>query len=180
MVNLDEAEVLPRAANFVIEDGKVHLRASRCPSCGAALYPSREICPADGTDSLEDILLSSSGTVYTFTVARQSTPEFRTPYVLVYVDFPENVRVLLPYDGSEPPVIGAKVEIVMADGPPGWKMMSLFQCLMPNRDLNQRWPFYEWEFGSLSTLEAVSAGSACRSGGQVVRWEVALSQARAA
>ncbi len=38
-------------------------------------------------------------------------------------------------------------------------MMSLFQCLMPNRDLNQRWPFYEWEFGSLSTVEAVSAGS---------------------
>ncbi len=117
VVNLDEAEVSPKAENFVVENGKVRLRASKCGSCGAVFYPPRSICPGDGTSSMEDALLSSAGTVYTFTVARQSTPEFRTPYVLVYVDFPENVRVLLPFDGSEPPSIGAKVEIVMANGP---------------------------------------------------------------
>ncbi|MDA8270111.1 MAG: OB-fold domain-containing protein [Actinomycetota bacterium] len=117
MVSLDEAEGPVGIVDFTTQNGKVRLRASRCPSCGAALYPPREICPSDGTDSLEDILLSSSGTVYTFTVARQSTPEFKTPYVLVYVDFPEDVRVLLPFAGTEPPPIGAEVEIIMGAGP---------------------------------------------------------------
>ncbi len=117
MVNLDEAEVSRNGVEFLIQDGKVRLRASRCPACGAAFYPHRDNCSADGTSPIEDILLSSGGTVYTFTVARQSTPEFKTPYVLVYVDFPEDVRVLLPYDGEKPPPIGASVEIVMAAGP---------------------------------------------------------------
>ena len=117
MVSLDEAQLPSGIVDFTIQDGKVRLRASRCPSCGAALYPPREICPSDGADSLEEILLSNSGTVYTFTVARQSTPEFKTPYVLVYVDFPEDVRVLLPFSGTEPPPIGAKVEVTMGAGP---------------------------------------------------------------
>ncbi len=38
-------------------------------------------------------------------------------------------------------------------------MTVLFQSLMPDRDLKPRWPFYEWEFGSLSTVEAVLASS---------------------
>lgn len=40
---------------------------------------------------------SASGAwLYTYTVVFQSTPEFRTPYLLGYVDLPEGVRVLAP------------------------------------------------------------------------------------
>ncbi|TAN20477.1 MAG: hypothetical protein EPN30_10145 [Actinomycetota bacterium] len=117
MVKLDEAKDSPRTGDYIIEDNKVRLHASRCPSCGAVFYPRRNNCSADATSPLEEIALSSGGTVYTFTVARQSTPEFKTPYVLAYVDFKEDVRVLLPFDADEPPVIGAAVEIVMAAGP---------------------------------------------------------------
>ncbi|MCL6094839.1 MAG: OB-fold domain-containing protein [Actinobacteria bacterium] len=117
MTKVDEAEAPEKVVNYVIEDGKVRLRASKCPTCGGVFQPPRSICPADGSSPLDDILLASEGTVYTFTVVRQSTPEFKTPYILVYVDFPEQVRVLMPYDGEEPPPIGSQVDIVMGSGP---------------------------------------------------------------
>ena len=117
MTRVDEVSIPEKVANYVIEGDRVRLRASRCPACGSVFHPPRTICPIDGAGSLEEILLGNEGTVYTFTVVRQSTPEFKTPYVLVYVDFPEQVRVLMPYDGEEPPSIGSQVDIVMGFGP---------------------------------------------------------------
>jgi hypothetical protein len=61
--------------------------------------------------------LSGRGTVYTYTVVRQSTPEFRTPYVLVYVDLPEGVRVLGQLVGcpEEAVRVGMPVEVVFEE-----------------------------------------------------------------
>ncbi|MHB8262466.1 MAG: Zn-ribbon domain-containing OB-fold protein [Acidimicrobiales bacterium] len=117
MTKADEAGTPEKVVNYVIEGDKVRLRASRCSACGSVFHPPRTICPADGASPLEETLLGDEGTVYTFTVVRQSTPEFRVPYVLVYVDFPEQVRVLMPYDGEEPPPIGSRVNVVMGFGP---------------------------------------------------------------
>ncbi|HUY60534.1 MAG TPA: zinc ribbon domain-containing protein [Candidatus Dormibacteraeota bacterium] len=103
--------------NYDVEDQRVRLRASRCRACGAVFHPPRLVCAGCGHRELEPVHLGPVGTAYTFTCVHQSTPDFQTPYVLVYVDFPEAVRVLLPFLGDEPPAIGETVELVLGPGP---------------------------------------------------------------
>lgn len=76
------------------QDGKGRLIGSRCPSCGAHFFPAREVCSGCLTEDLKHVPLSGQGTLYTYTVVRQSTPGFTVPYLLGYVDLPEGVRVL--------------------------------------------------------------------------------------
>jgi uncharacterized OB-fold protein len=81
-----ELEVLP--------DGSGSLRGSRCRACGAHFFPTRKACAGCLGDDLEAVSFSSRGKLYTYTVVRQSTPEFEVPYALGYVDFPEGVRIM--------------------------------------------------------------------------------------
>ena len=102
---------------YEVEDGLVRLRAGRCPACNAVYCPARLVCDGCGHRGLEEILLAPRGKIYTFTTVHQSTPEFQTPYHLCYVDFDEQVRVMLPAAGEERPRIGEDVEIVLGTGP---------------------------------------------------------------
>ncbi|MDR7555868.1 MAG: Zn-ribbon domain-containing OB-fold protein [Armatimonadota bacterium] len=127
------AEAVPlRPGLFVAgADGALHLAGSRCPRCGACYFPPRLVCARCLHGALETVALSRQGTVYTYTVVHQSTPEFATPYVLAYVDLPDGVRVLAPLAGIGPDevAIGLPVELrvepvrVGADGRPilGWQ-----------------------------------------------------------
>ncbi|MDR7482374.1 MAG: Zn-ribbon domain-containing OB-fold protein [Armatimonadota bacterium] len=95
------------------EGGRLRLAGSRCPRCGACYFPRRLVCARCLATDLEVVGLSSRGTVYTYTVVHQSTPEFPTPYVLAYVDLPDGVRVLAPLADIDPSDvrIGAPVDL---------------------------------------------------------------------
>jgi uncharacterized protein len=95
------------------EQGAWRLLASRCAGCGSHYFPRRRVCARCLNDSMDDALLSTRGTLYTYTVVRQSTPTFPSPYVLGYVDLPEKVRVLGRFADCEPEQgrIGMPVEI---------------------------------------------------------------------
>ena len=116
MVSTESATAVMKRT-YEVEDGLVRLRAGRCPACNAVYCPARLVCDGCGHRGLEEILLAPRATIYTFTTVHQSTPDFRTPYHLAYVDFDEQVRVMLPVAGEEPPRIGAAVEIVLGPGP---------------------------------------------------------------
>jgi len=88
-----ELEVLP--------DGTGHLLGSRCRACGAHFFPIREACAGCLSDDLETVRFSTEGTLYTYSVVRQSTPAFEVPYMLGYVDFPEGVRIMGQISGCE-------------------------------------------------------------------------------
>jgi hypothetical protein len=53
------------------------------------------------SQDLETVRFSTEGTVYTFTIVRQSTKQFEVPYALGYVDFPEGVRIMGQLSGVE-------------------------------------------------------------------------------
>ncbi len=74
---------------------------SRCRSCGAHFFPIREACAGCLSADLETVKFSTEGTLYTYSVVRQSTPAFEVPYVLGYVDFPEGVRIMGQIGGCE-------------------------------------------------------------------------------
>ncbi len=116
MTTVQQPTEVPPGA-YQMEDGLARLRAGRCPECGALFCPPRLACAGCGHRGLDEVLLAPQGTVYTFTQVHQSTPEFQAPYVLAYVDFPEQVRVMLPVLGDQAPPIGATVQIVEAPGP---------------------------------------------------------------
>lgn len=94
------------------EDGSGNLLGSRCRSCGAHFFPIREACSGCLSADLETIGFSTAGTLYTYSVVRQSTPDFDVPYVLGYVDFPEGVRIMGQITGIEP----EEIKIGMAMG----------------------------------------------------------------
>ncbi len=75
-------------------DGTGNLLGSRCRSCGAHFFPVREACAGCLSQDLKTVKFSTKGTLYTYSVVRQSTPAFEVPYALGYVDFPEGVRIM--------------------------------------------------------------------------------------
>ena len=108
--------------------GNVTLLGNRCDGCGTTYFPAHGLCVRClSAERLRSARLSRQGTVYTFTVVYQSTPEFPTPYVLAYVDLPEGVRVLAQMTDVVPrqvqtgmavEVVGAVVPSAHAEEPP--------------------------------------------------------------
>ncbi len=89
------AESYPSADCWVEEGGTLFLIGSRCPTCGKHAFPRRAFCDACGTAGpLERVKLDSAGTLYTFSEVHVAPKVFSTPYVIGYVDLPQNVRVL--------------------------------------------------------------------------------------
>lgn len=82
-------------------DGTGNLLGSQCRSCGAHFFPVRQACSGCLSQDLETVKFSTEGTLYTYTVVRQSTPAFEVPYALGYVDFPEGVRIMGQIAGVE-------------------------------------------------------------------------------
>ncbi len=85
----------------VRSDGTGNLLGSECRSCGAHFFPIRQVCAGCLSQDLETVRFSTEGTLYTYSVVRQSTPAFEVPYALGYVDFPEGVRIMGQIAGVE-------------------------------------------------------------------------------
>ena len=105
-----------RPGEFELDaDGTGHILGSRCGNCGAHFFPVRQACAGCLHDDLETIRFSTTATLYTFSVVRQSTPDFEVPYALGYVDLPEGVRVMAQLTGRDPEdyEIGMEMELVV-------------------------------------------------------------------
>ena len=100
-------------------DGSGNLVGGRCRSCGAHFFPVREVCSRCLSDDLMKVGLSTKGTLYTFSVVRQSTPAFEVPYMLGYVDFPEGVRIMGQIGGAEVDEITIGMPMVLSLEPFG-------------------------------------------------------------
>ena len=72
---------------------RIRLVGARCTSCGSVFFPARKRCTHCFSHELERHALSPTGKIYSFSVVHAASPAFNPPYVVAYVDFPENVRV---------------------------------------------------------------------------------------
>ncbi len=99
----------------VTAGGEGFLLGSRCSNCGAHFFPVRQACSGCLHADLETVRFSTTATLYTFSVVRQSTPDFAVPYALGYVDLPEGVRVMAQLTGRDPEdyQIGMEMELVV-------------------------------------------------------------------
>lgn len=93
------------------------LLADRCRKCGETFFPKRVFCAACTSDDMEDVVLSSTGTVQTFTVVRQQLPgsAMTPPYAIVNiaVDRGPTVQTVTPGDHLKGLAIGGRVELII-------------------------------------------------------------------
>jgi len=98
--------ISPEAAEFFAGTVRDELRLQRCGACGLHHHYPRVACPHCGSDDLEWITASGSGTVHSFTVVRQNgIPPFaeQVPFVVVLVDLDEpGARMLAQMPGVAP------------------------------------------------------------------------------
>lgn len=101
---------------------KVRLAGSRCRSCRYTFFGRRTGCENCGSESLEGIILSQRGVVWSYTVLHYPSPgDYKgpqpfEPFAVAAVEMPEEVRVLAPL--TDVPVdrvqVGMEVELVVA------------------------------------------------------------------
>lgn len=103
-------------------DGTGFLQANRCRRCGLTFFPRRNFCTeCGGTDSLEDVRLSRTGTLHTFTEVHRASPGLQTPYILGYVDLEDGVRILAPLAGCRVEDLRVGMAMSLVFGPALWK-----------------------------------------------------------
>lgn len=99
------------------------LLGSRCDDCGEVTFPKQNSCPSCTGAATEEILLSRSGTLWTWTIQRfpppvppfKGDPEHFTPFGVGYVELAEGVRVegRLTECDPEKLAIGMDMELVL-------------------------------------------------------------------
>jgi uncharacterized OB-fold protein len=103
------------------DDGRLVL--PQCASCGTVIWYPRLFCPHCRATDIGWIEASGHGTIYSFTVVRQSMGEWKdvVPYVLAYVELDEGPRVLTNVVDCDPDVVevGQPVEVTFDRSPEG-------------------------------------------------------------
>jgi uncharacterized OB-fold protein len=71
-----------------------HLVGKKCGGCGAVYLGKRVACSKCGTvDQFSEVPLSTTGSLWVYSIVHQSAPGIPTPYVAAIVDLPEGVSV---------------------------------------------------------------------------------------
>jgi uncharacterized OB-fold protein len=94
-VNTDVTAALRPVEEGLFSEDPPALLAGRCASCGSLRFPRRAVCADCQGAEIEAVALSTTGTLYTFTIVRMSPPGYlgETPYAIGVVELPEGLRV---------------------------------------------------------------------------------------
>jgi uncharacterized OB-fold protein len=115
------------------------LIASRCEECGDVMFPKQASCPSCSSLSVEEILLSNRGSVWTWTIQNFPPPippyagsgdrDTFVPYGVAYIELPEGIRVESRLTENDPDKleIGMEMELIIekiADDAEGNELMT--------------------------------------------------------
>jgi uncharacterized OB-fold protein len=134
---------MPESAERPIAEGlftwpspSPQLIGSRCLSCGEVTFPFQQSCPACASESVEEILLSRRGSLWTWTIQRFppphpyiGDPKSFEPFGVGYVELPEGIRVEGRLTTADPEQleIGQTMELVIerfGEGEDGASLMT--------------------------------------------------------
>ena len=95
---------------------KYRLIGGRCKKCNATFYPYRKNCPRCGSNDVEEIQLSHTGRLISYTVIYSPPSDFRLkqPYVVGLIELDDGTRVIAQITDVDIDEIneGMKVEAV--------------------------------------------------------------------
>jgi uncharacterized OB-fold protein len=94
-VNAGAAQAVRPVEDGLFSQEPPALLAGRCRTCGGLRFPRRAVCADCQGSDIEEVALSATGTLYTFTIVRMSPPGYlgETPYAIGIVELPEGLRV---------------------------------------------------------------------------------------
>lgn len=71
------------------------LLGGRCRSCQGLSFPVEAFCPYCGTPDPEAVPLATTGTIYSYAIARFASPGYQgeVPFGVGLVDLPDGIRV---------------------------------------------------------------------------------------
>jgi uncharacterized OB-fold protein len=110
------ADVVPvREGIFREEAAGGLLLGNKCVSCGRIYFPKTEFCFDCFEKTMEEVLLSRRGKLYSYTFGRLPAGHFQPPYAVGLVDMPEGVRIFAPLKMTEdkPFRIGMEMEVMI-------------------------------------------------------------------
>lgn len=114
---LGEEEVLLRDGLFSLPSEKPRLIAGKCTQCGDISFPSKERCGKCSSSSIDTVLLSDKGKIYTYTIVRQAFPGYKLPNIVAIVKVPEDDTLMIISQIRECDVeeveIGMEVELII-------------------------------------------------------------------
>lgn len=128
---------------YRLKDDQPYLIGSRCKNCDHVSFPKKEVCPVCVTrDTLEEILLSRTGKIDTFSVLHVGAPGFPVPYVVGYVKMAEGPRVFAVIqedkESGKPLEMGREVELILgkiSDDEEGNEVMGFqFRCVKGKKE----------------------------------------------
>ena len=108
----------PDTAEFWRKTKDKVLGYQRCDDCGAIIFYPRQHCTACLSSNLTWLPASGHGTIYTYSIVRQSYhPFFRglVPYAVAWIDLDEGPRMLSNITGVEDPATLAVGQRVVVD-----------------------------------------------------------------
>lgn len=77
-----------------------YLTAYKCEQCGKVWFPGLPVCPNCWCEKLVKIPVSRRGKLYSYTIIRVGQASLKPPYIVGFVDFPEQVRVCAQIEGD--------------------------------------------------------------------------------
>jgi len=90
-----EARALAPVREGLFTTDPAALIGGRCRACGTLRFPALDVCPSCQSDDCEHAALSTTGTVFTFTVVHMPPPGYlgEAPYAYGVIELPEGLRV---------------------------------------------------------------------------------------
>lgn len=103
-----------REGLFTERDGG-GLLGNKCKSCGRVFFPKAMYCLDCFSQDMEELILSKTGKLYTFTIVRMPAEHFEPPYAIGLIELPEGIRVFSQIDGwqEQSLKIGVEMELVI-------------------------------------------------------------------
>ncbi|MEW6444305.1 MAG: OB-fold domain-containing protein [bacterium] len=91
------------------------LLGNRCRSCRQVFFPKAKLCLACLHQELEEVVLSRTGTLYSYTIAHMPSSRFQPPCAMGFVDLPEGLRIFAPLKPAEGRAfeVGMEMEVVI-------------------------------------------------------------------
>jgi uncharacterized protein len=75
------------------KDGKFIQMGNKCGNCGKTSFPAMELCLFCSSEKIEKVPLSTSGTLFSYSVTRVPVGPYKPPIIGGYIDLPEGTRV---------------------------------------------------------------------------------------